>query len=155
MEETHNEFRRQFFGISSEKADKQKDDPEDSKTETLDDNQKEKISVSSYSREKRKKKSTRDDLYANLPVREVLCKVPQVQQFFDYCNSEMVFMGTTPVREELRITPAKVERIRKHFTLFYICTTILWVNSLCFISTSYFGFMNNNLHLLLPPHHAN
>jgi len=112
MEETLNEFRRQFFGISSEKTDKQEDDPEDSKTETLDDNQKEKISVSSYSREKRKKKSTRDDLYADLPVREVLCKVPEDQRFCDYCNSEMVFMGTTPVREELRITPAKVERIR-------------------------------------------
>jgi len=34
MEETLNEFRRQFFGISSEKTDKQEDDPEDSKTET-------------------------------------------------------------------------------------------------------------------------
>ena len=34
------------------------------------------------------------------------------QRRCEYCNSEMITIGYTQVREEIRITPAKVERIR-------------------------------------------
>jgi transposase len=111
LEETLNEFRRQFFGVSSEKtaADKQKSDPS-SVSETPAEEPK-KIEVKSHTRE-RKPKSRRSDLYANLPVKEVLISLTDEQRFCDYCNAEMSVISYAEVREELCITPAVVERIR-------------------------------------------
>ena len=109
LEETLEEFRRRFFGTSSEKTgspDASGQPSEASEPETP----KETL-VKSHTRS-RKKKATRDELYADLPVREVICKATDEQRFCDYCNAEMVSMGLTEVREELRITPAKVERIK-------------------------------------------
>lgn len=60
----------------------------------------------------RKNKSTREELYANLPVVEVLCQLAKEDQLCSYCNTEMTVLGKKFIREELRITPAKVERIR-------------------------------------------
>lgn len=113
LEETLIQFRRQVFGVSSEKTViKQTEFVNEEESDLSCPDQTEKVVVNSYSREKRKKKSTRNDLYADLPVREVICHVPEEKRFCEYCNAEMIPMGTTPVREELRITPAKVERIR-------------------------------------------
>lgn len=105
LEETLEEFRRQFFGVRSEKTKKKEAAEEPTGQEA------EKLSVSSYERRK-KPKSKREDLYANLPVREIRIPLSDEQKRCEYCNAEMVTMGYTPVREELRITPAKVERIR-------------------------------------------
>ena len=104
LEETLEEFRRQFFGVRSEKTKKKEAAEEPTGQEA------EKLSVSSYERRK-KPKSKREDLYANLPVREIRIPLSDEQKRCEYCNAEMVTMGYTPVREELRITPAKVERI--------------------------------------------
>ena len=60
----------------------------------------------------RKKKAKRDDLYALLPIEEVLCDVPQQERLCPDCGAEMEHMGYTFIREELRITPAKVVRVR-------------------------------------------
>ena len=38
--------------------------------------------------------------------------MPENERFCDWCNAEMVPLKPTFVREELRITPAKIERIR-------------------------------------------
>lgn len=104
LEETLEEFRRQFFGVKSEKTSVSVDHgPNDIKKQS--------VTVKSYTREK-KPKATRDELYADLPVKEVLCPVPENERYCDWCNAGMVAMKPTFVREELRITPAIVERIR-------------------------------------------
>lgn len=105
LEETLEEFRRQFFGVSSEKT------SQDKKKEAVNPDEIKKVTVKAHTRE-RKPKATRDDLYANLPVREILCKVPENERFCDWCNAEMKPLKPTVIREEIRITPAKVERIR-------------------------------------------
>lgn len=102
LEETLEEFRRQFFGIRSEKISSKKEDEGEKKT----------VQVKSYTAQ-RKKKATREELYANLPVREILCPVPDEDRRCDWCNTEMISLNAPAfVREELRITPAKIERIR-------------------------------------------
>lgn len=104
LEETINEFRRQLFGVRSEKthAAKQPDGQEEEKKP---------VPVKAHER-KRKAKATRDELYADLPVHEIICPVPEEERHCDWCNAEMVPMALKYVREEIRITPAVVERIR-------------------------------------------
>ena len=104
LEETLEEFRRQIFGVRSEKTSASKSTEEPKKEEAK------KIHVKAHTKE-RKPKATRDDLYKDLPIREILCKVPDDERFCEWCNSEMVTMASTFIREEIRITPAKVERI--------------------------------------------
>ena len=108
LEETLEEFRRQFFGIKSEKITSQKEETE-GKT----------IQVKGYTA-KRKKKATREELYAALPIREIITSLPEEERVCDWCNSPMVAMKPTFVREEVRITPAKVERIH-YMQEVYIC----------------------------------
>ena len=105
LEETIDEFKRQIFGISSEKTSPKKKDDEAATEETKT------VKIKEHTR-KRKPKATREDLYANLPIRTVLCKVPDSERFCEWCNAEMIPFGKpTFVREEIRITPAKIERI--------------------------------------------
>ena len=68
------------------------------------------VEVKSHTRQ-RKTKATRKELYANLPVREIVIPLTEEERHCPYCNAEMTTIGYTDVREELRITPAKVERI--------------------------------------------
>uniref|UniRef100_UPI003FEE4506 IS66 family transposase n=1 Tax=Candidatus Ventrimonas sp. TaxID=3048889 RepID=UPI003FEE4506 len=68
LEETLKEFRRQFFGISSEKTSASKSTAPSS-GEALEEEPK-RIEVKSHTRE-RKTKSRRKDIYADLPVKEV------------------------------------------------------------------------------------
>ena len=64
-------FRRQFFGVRSEKTSASKKEEAEKKT----------IQVKGYTAQ-RKKKATREELYANLPVREILCTVPTEMDTF-------------------------------------------------------------------------
>ena len=100
LEETLEEFRRQFFGVKSEKTTSKTGSKEETKT----------VPVKAHTRQ-RKPKATREELYANLPIREILCQVEESERFCDWCNAGMVAISSKFVREELRITPAKVERI--------------------------------------------
>ena len=109
LEETLAEFRRQFFGVRSEKAGKKK--PEEAPQENESPDGLPTVEVKGHTRT-RKPKATREELYANLPVTDVLIPLSDDQRRCEWCNSEMVTIGYTEVREELRITPAKVERIR-------------------------------------------
>ena len=105
LEETIEELRRQIFGVRSEKASKKAKEPEEP-------NKKGKqITVKEHVRNT-KPKATHDDLYANLPARDIICRVPENERFCEWCNSEMIQISLSFVREEIRITPAKVERIR-------------------------------------------
>lgn len=72
LEETLEEFRRQFFGVRSEKTSSTPKKEGEKKT----------ISVKGYTTT-RKKKATREELYANLPIREILCKVPETESHCD------------------------------------------------------------------------
>ena len=104
LEETLEEFRRQFFGVRSEKTSASKKEEAEKKT----------VQIKGYAAT-RKKKATREELYANLPVREVLYTVPVEDRRCDWCNAEMISLNAPAfVREELRITPAKVEIGRAH-----------------------------------------
>lgn len=106
LEETLRELRRQLFGTASEKISFQKKYLEEAPAveHTT-------IKVKEHTRE-RKPKAKRDDIYAGLPIREVKIPLTEEERRCEYCNSEMAAMGYTQVREEIRITPAKVERIR-------------------------------------------
>ena len=62
-------------------------------------------------KKKRQKKRTREDLLRNLPIVEVLVQLADEDKLCSFCNTEMKVLGKKFVREELRITPAIVERI--------------------------------------------
>lgn len=100
LQETLNEFQRRLFGTSSEKT-KQDEKPEETVTTT----------VKSHKRTTRKAKATHEDQYGNLPIRKEVIPLSEEDKHCPYCNSLMEYVTETFVREELRITPAKVERI--------------------------------------------
>ena len=105
LNETLDEFKRKLFGTSREKTvafQTEKTEREHS-CEALDT-----TSVKEHTRT-RKKKSVRADLYDALPVREIRCPVPQEERVCPDCDSQLQPLGYKFVREELRITPAKVD----------------------------------------------
>ena len=104
LNETIEEFRRKFFGSSSERSRRKNVEPEKEE-------EPEKVTVKSYQRD-RKPKSTREELYKNLPVREVRCPMPEGKRVCPDCDTPMETISWQYVREELSIIPAKVERIR-------------------------------------------
>lgn len=105
LNETIEEFRRKFFGTSSEKV-RRREAPEVATQEP----ETEASPVSSYTR--RKPKARREELYEKLPVREIRCPIPEGERSCPDCDTPMETITWQFVREELRITPAKVERIR-------------------------------------------
>lgn len=68
--------------------------------------------VGGYNRKTKKQKSTREEILAGLPVIEVPCTVPDEDRNCPYCNTPMEVIGKKVVREELRIIPAKVQRVQ-------------------------------------------
>lgn len=108
LNETLDEFKRKSFGTSSEKT--KKESAGDLSGQDTDSEEKA-VTVKEHTRT-RKKKSVRDDLYALLPVRDIKCDVPEAERFCPDCDAPMEHLGYKTVREELRVTPAKVERVR-------------------------------------------
>ncbi|MCM1225628.1 MAG: IS66 family transposase [Lachnospiraceae bacterium] len=106
LEETLEEFKRQLFGTKSEKT---KTAP--AGTEEGTGNPAPKTTVKEHTRTK-KRKTTRDERYADIPVRDIIIPVLDEERRCPYCNAEMTLLGHKEVRTELRITPAKVERVR-------------------------------------------
>lgn len=84
LEEMLREFRRQLFGATSEKTIEKKKDADESEPVAG----KAIVKVKEHTRE-RKPKSTRDDIYLNLPIREVQIPLTEEQRRCEYCNSEM------------------------------------------------------------------
>lgn len=109
LNETIDELKRKLFGRSSEK--KAVPDQESEEESPIDIQESGTIQVQNHTRA-RKKKSVREDLYKALPVRDVKIPVPDKDRFCPDCDAPMQHVGYHLVREELRITPAKVERIR-------------------------------------------
>lgn len=107
LRETIEELRRKIFGVSSEKTRNKRGITDDSPAEDT-----EEITVRRHTRTKAKPKATREDLYASLPVVEIRCPVPDGQRQCPDCDTPMETLGWVYGREELRITPAIVERVR-------------------------------------------
>ncbi|MCD8369872.1 MAG: IS66 family transposase [Clostridiales bacterium] len=107
LNETIEEMRRRIFGVSSEKTRHKRESTDDTSENSV-----ETVIVRNHTRSKSKPKSTREDLYAKLPVVEIRCLVPDGQRLCPDCNTPMETLGYQYVREELRITPAIVERVR-------------------------------------------
>ena len=81
MQKTIEEFQRKFFGSSSEKTGR-KNNGEEPVQEVG------KVTVKSHTR-KRNPKSKREELYKNLPVREVRCPVPGDSRLCPDCDMPM------------------------------------------------------------------
>lgn len=109
LTETLDEFRRKLFGKSSEQTRIALE--EEPLNEEISSESEPTATVKEHTRS-RKPKTARNDLYAALPVREILCTVPEEERICPDCDAPMTPLGTKYVREELRITPARVERIR-------------------------------------------
>ena len=71
-------------------------------------------------KQSRKSRSKREDLYCNLPVIEEVYAISEENQSCDHCKSHMTTIGKEYVREEIRIVPAKIERIHIYRES-YIC----------------------------------
>ena len=106
LEEALEESRRQLSGVKSGKT---KTVPAGAGDET--EAPSAKTTVKGHTRTK-KKKATRAERYADIPARDVIIPVPDKARLCPYCNAQMVLLGYKEARTELRITPAKVERIR-------------------------------------------
>ena len=105
LNETLDELKRKLFGSSSEKT-KASQPAEETVPEAGP------TTIVKEHKRVRKKKSVRADLYEALPVVEVPCDIPEEERICPDCDSKMEHLGYKFVREELRITPAKVVRVR-------------------------------------------
>lgn len=109
LQETLDELNRKIFGTSSEKTGRLPDDEEPGdEIRTAGGHE---VLVKEHTR-KSKAKSMRRDLYEALPVRRVDIPVPAGGRNCPDCGAPMEHLGWQFGREELRITPAKVERVQ-------------------------------------------
>lgn len=111
LNETLDEFKRKLFGTSSEKTSGTFSDHAEEGAPQEEPVQEDVTTIKEHTRT-RKKKSVRADLYEALPVKEIRCEVPQTERFCPDCDAPMEHLGYRFVREELRVTPAKVVRVR-------------------------------------------
>lgn len=109
LQEQVESLRQELFGTSSEKTVKKNDDPEDSEKITVDAGAE---TVVKEHKRKAKKKSIRKDLYKALPIKEVHLDAKGTDRNCPDCGAEMEHLGYRFVREELRVIPARVERVR-------------------------------------------
>ena len=109
LRETLDELNRKLFGKSSEQIRPQP--PEDGTAEDTAGSGGQEIHVKEHIRE-RQSKSPRGDLYKSIPVRRIECPASEDQLNCPDCDALMEHLGWQFVREEIRITMAKVERIQ-------------------------------------------
>ena len=115
LTETINELKRKIFGISSEKSSNL---PYIDGQLSLFDQlgidelvyEPEMINVTAH--EKKKSRATHDELTKNVPIRTIELLLEGDSRNCPYCNTKMEDIGSKVVREEIHITPAKVERVQ-------------------------------------------
>lgn len=116
LEETVREFQRKLFGSSSEILPSEEEETEeDVAGEIL---EKKEAAVTSHKR-KYQGRTSRKELYKNIPIEEVKIDVPEEKRFCPDCNAPMKHLGYKYVREEFRIIPAKVVRIHYYKETLY------------------------------------
>ena len=125
LNETVEYLKRKLFGRSREKQ----EDPDQMKFDFFNEAEAEadpsvpepteEEVIEGYTR-KRKGKQSRDGIYGDIPVQEVLCSMAEEDKKCPLCGAEMEYVGKRFVREELQIIPAKVKRIR-YYQEVYAC----------------------------------
>jgi transposase len=115
LTETINELKRKIFGISSEKsANVPGIDGQLSLFDPLGVDEPvpvpETISVASH--EKKKSRATHEELARYVPITTIDLELEGAALNCPYCKTKMEDIGSKVVREEIRITPAKVERVQ-------------------------------------------
>ena len=120
LEETLHELQRKLFGTSSEKTSansSEKDDNplDDDAPDTSSNNTESDGEVITYSvrehKATRKPKSSRSELYKELPIVEINVPAKGDKCYCPWCRSKMEHLGYKFAREEIRIIPAKVKRV--------------------------------------------
>lgn len=125
LTETINELKRKIFGISSEKASNVPDiDGQLSLFDQLgvDEPVQAPPTVHVEAHDKKKSRATHEELAKYVPIRTVDLELEGDALNCPYCNTPMEDIGSKVVREEIRITPAKVERIQ-YVQHSYACPT--------------------------------
>lgn len=69
---------------------------------------------------RRNKKTRRETILKDLPVKEVLCDVPETELFCENCGGKLKPIGKEIVREEIEYIPAKLQILR-YVRLSYGC----------------------------------
>jgi transposase len=125
LKETLEEFKRMIFASKSEKKHVGYDDPNQLSLSDIfneaeleaDPSAKEpdaKEAVEGYLRNKagqRKPKATHEELYDQLPVKKLQCKLSEEDKICPRCGREMQRIGWELVRTELEIIPAQVRKV--------------------------------------------
>ena len=124
LNETIDYLKRKLYGKSSEKK-KSDDDP--NQLSLFDEAEAEAVPalaeptaeevIEGYVRKKAGKKS-REGIFGDLPIKKVVCRLDD--KTCPLCGTELKKVGDKFVREELVITPAKVERVQ-YFQEVYMC----------------------------------
>jgi len=115
LTETINELKRKIFGISSEKSSNLPYiDGQLSLFDQLgiDEHVHEPEMINVTAHEKKKSRATHDELTKNVPIRTIELLLEGDSRNCHYCNTKMEDIGSKVVREEIHITPAKVERVQ-------------------------------------------
>lgn len=115
LTETINELKRKIFGISSEKTGNVSSiDGQLSLFDELgtDEQVQEPEIIKVAAHDKKKSRATHEELTKNVPVRTVELKLEGNNLNCPYCKTPMEEIGSKVVREEIHITPAKVERVQ-------------------------------------------
>ena len=124
LNETVEYLKRKLFGKSREKQDVDPnqisffDEAEKEADPNIPEPTEEEV-IAGYKRKKQGKKS-RDGIYGDLPVQEILCSMDDEDKKCPLCGEEMRYIGKQFVREELQIIPAQVKRIQ-YFREVYAC----------------------------------
>lgn len=115
LTETINELKRRIFGVSSEKSGNVPS--MDGQLSLFDEltlvqqaQEPEIIKVTAH--DKKKSRATHEELAKNVPVKTVELRLKGEELDCPYCNTPMEVIGSRVVREEIHITPAKVERVQ-------------------------------------------
>lgn len=132
LEETIREFQRKLFGRSSEIRSSKELLPEKEETETEENKNADKKTTTVASHE-RKCRTSRKDLYKDIPIMEVKIDVKDEKRFCPDCNAPMQHLGYKYVREEFRIIPAKVLRIHYYKETLY-CPSCRQEDDSCIVS---------------------
>jgi transposase len=74
--------------------------------------------VNGYKR--RKSRTKREVLLKDLPVKEILCEVPEEDQYCGNCGTTLKPIGKETIREELEYIPAKMKIVR-YIRMSYEC----------------------------------
>jgi len=115
---------QKLFGTSSEKQNTDKSDGQlsffDEAEVTADHSVPDPLSEEEIEAYARKKRRSRQELLASLPVRQIIAELLPDERICDLCGTELKEIGREVVRRELEFIPAKLTVI-EHVSVHYAC----------------------------------